>query len=101
MLNTPYLEEYARCEGHWIVVEHETEHDAWRPKMQGTVKFQIGFISEHSMILFLTHNLCGTSPLWLALYLTPVFAHLHTARDLSQNFSVPVVGDVLQYHVGK
>ncbi len=31
-----------------------------------TVKFEIGFSSKHSVILFLTHILCGTNPLCLA-----------------------------------
>jgi hypothetical protein len=41
-----------------------------------TVEFEIGFIAEHSMILFLTHILKCTNPLWLASFQTPEFAYL-------------------------
>jgi hypothetical protein len=40
------------------------------------VEFEIGFIAEHSVILFLTHILKCTNPLWLASFQTPEFAYL-------------------------
>jgi hypothetical protein len=44
--------------------------------MPHTVEFEIGFIAEHSMILFLTYILKCTNPLWLASFQTPEFAYL-------------------------
>jgi hypothetical protein len=38
--------------------------------LPGTVKFEIGFSSQLSMFLFLTHILCGTNFLRLALFQT-------------------------------
>jgi hypothetical protein len=34
------------------------------------------------MILFLTHILCGTNPIWPVLSLTPAFAYLPAAREV-------------------
>jgi enoyl-CoA hydratase/carnithine racemase len=41
----------------------------------GTVEFEIGFIAEHSLILFLTHILKCSNPLWLALSQALAFAY--------------------------
>jgi hypothetical protein len=40
-----------------------------------TVEFEIGFIAEHSLILFLTHILKCSNPLWLALSQALAFAY--------------------------
>ena len=44
--------------------------------IKATVEFEIGFSSEHSVFLFLTHILCGTNHLWLVVVLTLAFAYL-------------------------
>ena len=41
-----------------------------------TVEFEIGFITEHYLILFLTYILKCSNPLWLASFQTLEFAYL-------------------------
>ena len=47
-----------------------------------TVEFEIGFIAEHSMILFLTHILKCSNPLWLALSQALAFAYFPCSEVL-------------------
>jgi hypothetical protein len=46
------------------------------------VEFEIGFIAEHSMILFLTHILKCSNPLWLALSQALAFAYFPCSKVL-------------------
>jgi hypothetical protein len=51
-------------------------------KLSCTVEFEIGFIAEHSMILFLTYILKCSNLLWLALSQALAFAYFPCSEVL-------------------
>jgi hypothetical protein len=53
-----------------------------QPNTLGTVEFEIGFSSEHSMIFIFDPHFMRTSPLWLVCSQTPEFAYLPAAREV-------------------
>jgi hypothetical protein len=87
-----------------VTVPIETRYLILKAIMQsmGIVEFEIGFIAEHSLILFLTHILKCSNPLWLAQFQAPAFAYFPCSEGLHVKcrllpedvFTSPAIGDI-------